>query len=200
MMWFVFDQLWGSPSGVQMKKTFVSNLRLLAQLAREPVSNNLRVAVERGYSLRETINSNFDKVRGLADAILLEFGPSREQDLALRDRILDWQPNLRMIFITRLVLWRYRVRLPGFELPEAIRPAQEEFDERVAKALEGVADRTEGNESTQKENLTTAYAQLEQSAWNASREQQHQLMPQVQSFLLLSQRISVLGNSLEKGI
>ena len=81
MMSLVFDQLWGSPAGVQMKKTFTSNLRLLAQFAREPVSKDLKIALEKSYSFRETINSNFDKVRDLADAVLLEFGPSREQDL-----------------------------------------------------------------------------------------------------------------------
>jgi multidrug resistance protein MdtO len=48
-----------------------------------------------------------------------------------------------MIFITRLVLWRYGARLPGYELPEAIQPAQEEFDACLAKALEGMADRME---------------------------------------------------------
>ena len=200
MMWLVFDQLWGSPARVQMMKTFISNLRLLARFVREPVSKDLKVALERSYSLREEINSNFDKVRGQADAVLLEFGPCREQDLLSRKRIRDWQPNLRMIFITRLVLWKYRVRLPGFELPEAIQPAQEEFDERLAKALEGMADRTGGKESTQKQDLSKAYAQLEQAAWKASPKPQNQFSPQIESFLLLSRRIALLTDSLEKEI
>ena len=38
VMWLVFDQLWSAPAGVAMKKAFISGLRLLAQLAREPVS------------------------------------------------------------------------------------------------------------------------------------------------------------------
>ena len=37
MMWLVFDQLWGVPAAVEMKRRFISNLRLLAQLAREPL-------------------------------------------------------------------------------------------------------------------------------------------------------------------
>ena len=49
-----------------MKRTFISNLRLLAELAREALSNELKVAIQRGYALRETINANFDKVRSLA--------------------------------------------------------------------------------------------------------------------------------------
>jgi multidrug resistance protein MdtO len=32
MMWLVFDRLWGAPAIVEMKRSFVSNLRLMAQL------------------------------------------------------------------------------------------------------------------------------------------------------------------------
>ena len=199
IMWLVFDQLWGAPAGVEMRKTFISNLRLLAQFAREPLSKDLKTARARSLALGETINSNLDKVRALADGVLFEFGPSREQDLALRDRIRQWQPTLRMLFITRIVLWKYRVRLPGFELPEAIRQAQEEFDNRLATALDGMADRMDGNGPTPMDDLTNAYAQLEQAAWKASPNQ-HQLTPQIQSFLLLSRRIADLADSLKKEI
>jgi multidrug resistance protein MdtO len=58
MMWLVFDQLWGAPAGVEMKRTFISNLRLLAQLVREPLPGEKRLAIERSHSLRETISVN----------------------------------------------------------------------------------------------------------------------------------------------
>ena len=73
----------------------------------------------------------------------------------MRDRIRQWQPNLRMLFITRIVLWRYRAGLPGFELPEAMQPAQQEFDNRLAAALDGMADRMDGKASTRIDDLTT---------------------------------------------
>ena len=136
MMWLVFDRLWGASAAVEMRRTFISNLRLLAQFAKEPLSRDVKTAMARSIALRETINSNFDRVRALADGILLEFGPSREQDLVLRDRLRKCQPNLRILFIIRIVLWRYRLRLPGFELPEGIQPAHEEFDNRMATALD----------------------------------------------------------------
>jgi multidrug resistance protein MdtO len=199
IMWVVFDQLWGAPAAVEMRRTFIANLRLLAQLAREPVSKDLKTAITRTLALRETINANLDKVRALADGVLLEFGPSREQDLALRDRIRQWQPKLRMLFITRMVLWRYRARLPGFELPEAIEPSQEEFDNRLAAVLDGMADRMNGKASTQLGDLTIAYAQLEQAASKATPKQQ-QPTPHMRSFLLLSRRIVDLAERLEREI
>jgi multidrug resistance protein MdtO len=101
MMWLVFDQFWSVSAAVQMKRTFASNLRLLAQFAREPISNDLRNTSERSYSLRETINSNLDQVRDLTDGVLLEFGPSRARDLALRGRTIRWQAQVQVLFTIR---------------------------------------------------------------------------------------------------
>ena len=148
MMWLVFDQLWGAPAAVEMKRTFVSNLRWLAQLAREPLSG--REKTWRSYSLRETINANYDKVRSLADGVLFELGsPTRQQDLVLRNHILRWQPRLRMLFVTRVALLKYRLQLPGFELPKPIAAAQREFDNNFALELEMLADRMEGRSSAE---------------------------------------------------
>ncbi|HTF66776.1 MAG TPA: FUSC family protein [Edaphobacter sp.] len=198
IMWLVFDQLWGAPAAAQMKKTFISNLQFIAQLAREPASKDLKTAIGQGLALRETINTNLDKVRAFADGVLLEFGSSREQDLALRNRLRQWQPNLRILFILSIVLWKYRVRLPGFELPEAIQPAQAEFDNRLAMGLDRMADRLKGDQSEQKNDLTGAYAHLEQAAWKALPKDQHQLTPKIKSFLLLSRRIATLADYLQR--
>lgn len=199
IMWLVFDQLWGAPAAIEMRRTFISNLRLLAHLAREPLSPDRKTAIARSLALGETINANLDKVRALADGVLFEFGPSREQDLAVRDRIRQFQPTLRMLFITRIVLWRYRAGLPGFELPEAMQPAQQEFDNRLATVLDGLADRMDGKASTRLDDLTTAYTQLEQAAWKATPKQQHST-PQMQSFLVLSRRIADLADRVERDI
>jgi multidrug resistance protein MdtO len=145
MMWLAFDRLWSAPSGVEMKRAFVRTLRLLAQFAREPVSKDIRVAIECSYALRETINAQFDKVRSLADGVLFEFGSSRQQDLRLRDHIRRWQPQLRTLFVMRIASWKYRLQLPGFELPEAVQVSQREYDDRSARVLEDMADRVEGS-------------------------------------------------------
>jgi multidrug resistance protein MdtO len=123
MMWLVFDQLWGEHAALEMRKAFLSGLRLLAQLAREPVSNDPRTAIERSDALREMINTNFNNVRSLADGVLFEFGPSRQQDLALRDRIRRWQPQLRVLFVMRIASLNYRLQLTAFELPERVLPS-----------------------------------------------------------------------------
>src|SRR6202042_3873085 len=50
MMWLVFDRLWSVPVALEMKRKFISSLRLLAQLAREPASKDPKVYVARPNS------------------------------------------------------------------------------------------------------------------------------------------------------
>jgi len=68
MMWLVFDQLWSAPTVVQMRKAFISQFRLLAELIKQPLSDNSAINVARSLSLREMINGGFNQVRALADA------------------------------------------------------------------------------------------------------------------------------------
>jgi hypothetical protein len=91
-----------------------------------------------------------------------------------------------------------RVRLPGFELPEAIQQAQSEFGNRLAMGLDRMADRLKGDESAQEDDLTSAYAQLEQATWKALPEKQHQQTPKIKLFLLLSRRIATLEDYLQR--
>jgi multidrug resistance protein MdtO len=160
-MWLIFDQLWGVPAARELKEAFISNLRLLAQFAREPVSKELKAATAQRFALGETINTNLDKVRALADGVLLEFGHSRARDLALRSLIRRAQPQMRILFIMQIAEWKYRAQLPGFELPEAIAAEQREFDDRLAESLDAMAARIGGRFMSVQPTLEDAVARLE---------------------------------------
>jgi multidrug resistance protein MdtO len=199
MMWLAFDQLGGAPAAVEMKRAFISDLRLLARFVREPLPGQEKVWG--GYALRETINANFGRVRALGDGVLFEFGPSRERDLALRDRIRHWQAQLRIIFMTRIALLKYRFQLPGFELPEAVRVAQLEFDNRLAQALDGMADRMEGRGSKVSENLEDSFKRLEQTTLTCCSELPKEApAAQLAAFLPLSRRMESLTSALDTEI
>lgn len=198
MMWLVFDQLWGAPAALEMKRQFISGLRWMAQFAREPVSKDRRVAVARSYSLRETILNTFDEVRGVADGVLFEFGASRHEDLALRKQILRWQPHLRMLFVTRIVLWKYRVPMPGFELPGPVAAAQQDFDDHLAAVLDAMADRLEGRAGGGNQDLAGSLERLEQTVQTSlSPEPQEALATRLRTFLSLCRRVVSLTLSLE---
>ena len=200
MMWFVFDQLWTAPAIVEMKKAFISVLRLLAQFAREPLSADARAAIGRSYSLRDTISRGFDSVRASADGVLFEFGPSRNQDLAWRSKIREWQPQLRLLFLAEVALWKYRARVPGFELPESVRVAQRAFDDELARALAELADRMEGRPPGAKPREEWL-APLERTvrAYDV-HEPQKQTPIRLQAFLSLHRRVENIVTSLKKDL
>ena len=192
MMWLVFDHLWGVPAAVAMKRGFISNLRLLARFAGEPLSEDAKVAAERGYVLRETISKHFDSVRAFADAVLFEFGPSRQQDLAWRARIVRCEPQLRAILLTRIALWKYRTQMPGFELPKAALFAQKQFDDDSAKILNAMADRMEGKPPRQDAKFQTSFEHLEEVSRMLRSKQGQVFADQLESFLVLSRRLQTL--------
>jgi len=163
-MWLIFDQLWGRPAAVEMRRIFIHNLRLLAQLALPVDVTHRKESLRQAYALGQTINANFDQVRGMGDAVIFEFGASRAADLALRNRIRDWQSKLRALFLLRGAALRYRLEMPGFELPPQLEPAQREFDRQMSVVFDGMADRMEGVISPPANQLEEAFVRLEEAA------------------------------------
>jgi multidrug resistance protein MdtO len=199
-MWLVFDQLWGSSAVVEMKRVFNSNLRLLAQLTRGPVAKDLKAAIEETYSLRETINANFDRVRQQGDGVMLEFGSSRERDIAMRAQLLQWQVRLQRIFLVRIAMLKYRLQLPGFELPAQVQTIQMEYDGHQAATLEAIADRLEGK-ATLIENFGPSFQSMEQAAQECCRtEAQANAGAPLTTFIPLAGGLDCLVQSLSQEI
>jgi multidrug resistance protein MdtO len=193
VMWIVFDRLWGSSAAAAMTHEFISTLRLLAQLVREPLATETRVAIDRINALREQINAGFDRVRSFADGILFEFGPTRETDLAWRRRSLAWQPHVRLVFLTRVALLKYRLGLPGFQLSAPLAAAQAEFDRELAKRIDDIADRLEGKRSQSDDALERSLGRLEAASRTHASDSRHD---SGHTFLPLSRRIESLTASL----
>lgn len=201
MMWLVFDQLWSASAVEAMKKSFITNLRLLGQLFSVPPSKDIRVVIEQTSSLREQINTNLDKLKVLGDAVLFEFGSSRQQDLALRGQIMRWQSQVRVLFLMEITWLKYRLQLPGFELPEGLREAQLEFDDEFARTLESMADRFEGKRSTRTAEFENSLKRLERNIQTCySRDSSQQVTAQLQTFQSLCRKIGSLTMSLANEI
>jgi multidrug resistance protein MdtO len=175
------------------------NYLCLDVCSREPISDDLRNASERSYSLRETINSNFDRVRDFTGGVLLEFGPFREPELAWRQRIIRWQAQVRIFFLTEIVLWKYRAQLPGFELPRALVTQQRQFDEGFASTLEGMADRLEGR-SSKSPSFEDSMAHHERNAEAYAKAPEQTFSDRNSQLLSLRRRIQNLTTSLTQEI
>jgi multidrug resistance protein MdtO len=164
-------------------------------------SEGIRVAIERSYALRETINAQFDKVKSLADGVLFEFGSSRRQDLRLRDHIRQWQPQLRVLFMMRIASLKYRLQLPGFELPGSVRMLQQEYDDRSARVLEDLADWIEDKPRQGRLMSGDSFEHLEQKANACCVEEKRGIgEAHIPSFMTLLRGIDGLTRSLAEEI
>jgi hypothetical protein len=135
----VFDQIWVTRASTEMKRVFVLNLRLLAQLAREPAGDDPKQTLFRIRSLRAKIGSNFDAVNAHSDAVLLEFGPSAKEDLAWRSAIRKWQPQLRALFLMQIALLQYGFQIRADQTEQKMNSTEKEYGEDTAQILEAMA-------------------------------------------------------------
>ncbi len=96
---------------------------------------------------------------------------------------------------------KYRLELPGFELPEPIRMAQKEFDDRLARILDCMADRMEGKPSERKDDLNVAFERLEHAVRACcSGGPKESLSTELQAFIALSRSITSVTMSLDNDI
>jgi hypothetical protein len=106
-----------------------------------------------------------------------------------------------MLFITRLALWRYRVGVPGFELPAPVATAQQEFDEGLSDVVDRMADRLEGKASERRNDFENAFQNLEKQVLSCcSNGPQGPLAAELQTFLALSRSIENVTLSLDNEI
>ena len=106
-----------------------------------------------------------------------------------------------MLFISCVALLKYRLQLPGFELPEPVRLAEQEFEESLARTLDDLADRLEGKACEGTHSLEAAFGRLKDSVGNSSSVEAPGVpTANVSSFLPLSERITGLAVSLNKEI
>jgi hypothetical protein len=101
----------------------------------------------------------------------------------------------------RIASLKYRFSSPGFELPGAVRRAQQAYDDRSAGTLEDIADRIEGNARPPGRMSGGSLEHLEQAVQECCAPYPQQ-MPQVplQSFIVLMREIDGLINSLAEDI
>ena len=118
----------------------------------------------------------------------------------MRENIRRWESHLRTLFIMRVASLKYRFQVPGFELPEAIRLAQQAYDDRSAQMLEEMAERIEGSAPQARPPLEDAFELLEKTVKAYYEESRQEPAAHVWSFITLLRSIDRLTNSLAAAI
>jgi multidrug resistance protein MdtO len=161
MMWLAFETFGTKPAVQVMRELFAQNLQLMAQLAR-PWPEGKPADIEKISNLRSKISQNFAAVNSQADAVLFEVGRSRAQSLAIRERLLNWQPQLRSLFLLEIALLQYRLQVSPKDLPPAIVRAATRLDDEVCTLMDEMARAFLRQERPSQEvNAQPAYVELE---------------------------------------
>ncbi len=139
MMWLAFERLQPTTATDEMLKTFTRNLRSLAELAvytLRPLDAASIVGIRR---LRNKIFGNFSTVNAQADAVPFELGKLRAQHMAARERLRNWQAQLRTAYVLQLALLQYRVFGATEKLSAQAEALLLEFDQSCAQTLNDMA-------------------------------------------------------------
>ena len=139
-MWLIFDRLWVRSALDEMEFVFARNLQMFAELTQQPLRPDRNEAIKRVRQLREQINNGFAVVSAQSDAILFEFGPSRQRRLEIRDDMRRWDASLRTLLQVQLTFSYYRLQRPIQDLPSGIAEAETAFDKDIARTAQGMAD------------------------------------------------------------
>jgi len=139
-MWLIFDRLWVKDALQEMEEAFCRNLQMLSELMEEPWKDDPKAATERLLQLRDQINNGFNTVKAQSDAVLFEFGPSRERKLRIRDDIRRWQPTLGTLLQVQITYAQYLLDTRLLTLPQPVAEAQRAFQENMASVMRVLAD------------------------------------------------------------
>jgi multidrug resistance protein MdtO len=142
-MYLVFETLGSKPAVQVMRELFAENLSLMAQVAK-PWTDSKSIDFKKIRTMRDRISQNFAAVNSQADAVLFELGRDRTRSLAVRERLLEWQPELRSLFLMQVALLQYRLQVLPTELPPGILPPAYRFDTELSNVLKAIAQSFSG--------------------------------------------------------
>jgi multidrug resistance protein MdtO len=143
-MWLVFDRLWMRDALQEMVGMFARNLRLLAELIQQCEKQDPSDAIKHVVQLRDQINEGFNAVKAQADAVVFEFGPTRQRKLKIRDDIRRWQPTLGILLQVQITYLQYLFQTHFTTPPQLVVEAQTAFEEDLANIARAMSAEVSG--------------------------------------------------------
>jgi len=199
-MWLIFDRLWVKDALEEMQTVFARNLDMFAELAVQMLKEDRNEAAKRVRRLRDQINSGFQAVTAQADAVLFEFGPSRQRKLQVREDFRRWQPSLRTLLLMQLTATQYRLQTPLSELPEAIAKAHIAFENDTAHVMHALADEVRGRTCETAPDIEASAANLHQEIRKSFEERGLPVSPQSSDIISLTENMASILAPLYKDV
>jgi multidrug resistance protein MdtO len=143
-MWLIYDRLWVKNALDEMQTVFARNLEMFAELTEQLLERDQTKAIRRIRQLRDQLNAGFAAVTAQADAVLFEFGPSRQRKLQIRDDIRRWQPSIRTLLQVQIASVQYLSQKPLTDLPEPIAQTGVAFEKDITRVMRAMASEVTG--------------------------------------------------------
>ena len=143
-MWLIYDRLWTKNALDEMQAVFAHNLEMFAELAEQLLEKDQIKAIRRIRQLRDQLNAGFQAVTSQADAVLFEFGPSRQHKLKIREDLRRWQPAIRTLLQVQIASAQYLAHKPLSNLPEPVAETGVAFEKDIAQVMHAMASEVNG--------------------------------------------------------
>jgi multidrug resistance protein MdtO len=161
-MWLIFDRLWVRNALDEVETLFASTLEMFAELTEELLKEDRNESVKGIRRLHDQLNANFQAIAAQSDALLFEFGPSRERKLKIRDDVRRWLPSLRTLLLVQVTSSQYRLQRPISSLPSSLAKAHMDFESEVSQTMRAMAEEVNGRGHVKMPDLQSSAARLQQ--------------------------------------
>jgi multidrug resistance protein MdtO len=191
-MGLFFDLLWVRSAVNEMQAVFAHNLELFAELAEQLLEEDNIKAIRRIRQLRDQINDGFQAVTAQSDAVLLDFSPSRQQKLQIRNDIRRWQPAIRTLLQVQVTSVQYLAKNPLSDLPEIVAQAGISFERDVAQVMRAMASEVSGKPVDAIPDIRLSAAKLQQEIRKYYDERGQQVSPQASDVISLAEDLAFI--------
>jgi multidrug resistance protein MdtO len=191
-MWLLFDRLWVRNALDEMEAVFAHNLEMFAELAEQLLVKDQIQAILRIRTLRDQLNAGFQAVTAQSDAVLFEFGPSRQRKLEIREHIRQWQPSIRTLLQVQMTSAQFLSQKPLTGLPEPIAKAGVVFERDFAQVMRALASEVSGQPASPVPDIGEAAAHLRHEMVNYYQERAEPIPAQTSDLIGLADSLATI--------
>jgi multidrug resistance protein MdtO len=199
MMWLVFERLFPRTAADEMIRLFITNLRLMAEIAASSPRAGDRAAIIKIRRQREEVHRRFGEVNAQSDAVPFETGPARAGDMAARDRIRRWQAYLRSFYLLQAPLLQFRTFADPSAKTKAFTAHEDRFRTECSLSFLRIAQNLE-NQLAKKPHDGSSATSLESLLDSLPAEGEEAFSERERALLRMTQTISRLVDRLQNEV
>jgi multidrug resistance protein MdtO len=150
--------------------------------------------------LRDQINAGFNAVKAQADAVVFEFGRTRQQKLRIRDDFRRWQPALGTLMQVQITGLQYLFEKRYPKLTPEIAKALCTFEEDMARTARAMSDEVSGNIASPAPDVEGSANRLKQEIEKHYAALGQPVPPSLVDLITISQNLGSIAAPLYKDI